>query len=201
MGSRVKGGEAERDVRGGDFHVNQAPSLTQRNYSVPQKDAIVALLRTLTDPRLAAGLYPVDRPTLGSQNGRFATPVGGGSTMPSGGIVAHAPFAPRLGESWFRLAVSGATPQAWTFLMFDTAIAAANGPFDVRLALTPAFQMFTIGPAGTTPSYTGGLAQVALPLPNVPALSGQTLFTQWLVLEPSAQGPFASSNALRITLQ
>jgi cytochrome c peroxidase len=183
--------------RGGDFHVNQAPSLTQRNYTVIEKDAIVAILRTLTDPRLAAGLYPFDRPRLGSETNRFPNSTGGG-TSPT--IVAHAPFAPRLGESWFRIALSGAQPQAWTFLMFDTAIGTAPGPFGVQLGLTPAFVMFTIGP-----SFAGGIAagtaQVPLPLPNAPALSGQTLFTQWLVLQPSSEGPFASSNALRITLQ
>jgi hypothetical protein len=39
-----------------------------------------------------------------------------------------------------------------------------------------------------------------LPLPNLPALSGQTLFAQWLVLEPSREWPLATSNALRIPL-
>jgi hypothetical protein len=39
-----------------------------------------------------------------------------------------------------------------------------------------------------------------LPLPNLPALSGQILFAQWLVLEPSREWPMATSNALRIPL-
>jgi cytochrome c peroxidase len=187
--------------RGGDFHANQAPSLTPRNYTIGEKDAIVAILRTLTDPRIALGVYPFDRPRLGSETQRFATPVGGGTAMPSGALVAHAPFAPRLGEAWFRLAMSGATPGAWTFLMFDTALAAAPGPFDVQLGLTPAFSIFTIGPAGSSPSYSGGVVQVPLPLPANPALGGQVLFTQWLSLEPSLAWPFATSNALRFQLQ
>ncbi len=49
--------------------------------------------------------------------------------------------------------------------------------------------------AGTT-----GVVQVPLPLPNVPSLSGQPLYAQWLVLEPSRQWPVATSNALYIPL-
>jgi rubrerythrin len=48
--------------RGGDFHDNQAALLTPRNYTIQEKDAIVALLNTLTDPRLAAGTLWADVP-------------------------------------------------------------------------------------------------------------------------------------------
>jgi hypothetical protein len=186
--------------RGGDFHVNQAANLTSRNYTVPEKDAIIALLATLTDPRIAAGIEPFDKPTLGSQNGRLATSIGQGGSTLSGQLQAHAPFAPRLGEAWFRLTLSGATMGTPAYLMWDRAPASGPAPFNLELGMTPAFEMFSIGTVGGMWPYASGVIQAPLPLPNLPALSGQTLFAQWLVLEPSRGWPLATSNALRIPL-
>jgi cytochrome c peroxidase len=186
--------------RGGDFHTNQAANLTPRNYTPAEKDALEALLRTLTDPRLAAGVAPFDRPTLGSQNGRLVTSIGQGALTQTGRLVASAPFAPRLGEGWFKLALSGATVGSPTFLMWDVAQRSAPMPFQIELALSPAFNIFAVGPAQWTFTMATGIQVVPLPLPNVPALSGQTLFAQWLVLEPSATAPIVTSNALRIPL-
>ncbi|HEX6811728.1 MAG TPA: cytochrome c peroxidase [Planctomycetota bacterium] len=186
--------------RGGDFHVNQAANLTVRNYTIPEKDAIVALLATLTDPRLAAGVQPFDKPTLGSQNGRLVTSIGQGEFTPVGQLQATAPFAPRLGEAWFRLTLTGATPGTPAFLMWDRAPATSPQQFNLELGMTPAFEIFAAGTVEWTWMMPGGILQAPLPLPNVPALSGQTLFAQWLVLEPSQSWPLATSNALRIPL-
>jgi hypothetical protein len=134
--------------RGGDFHANQAPNTGPRNYTQAEVDALVAVLRTLTDPRVAAGVQPFDRPLLGSQNGAFATSLGRGDTTSSGTLVATAPWAPRLGEAWFRLGLTGATHGAPTFLMWDTAVnPGAPALWNVQLALTPNFQVLTTGPA------------------------------------------------------
>jgi hypothetical protein len=186
--------------RGGDFHANQAPGLTTRNYTVPEKDAIIALLATLTDPRIAAGIQPFDKPTLGSQNGRFVTSIGQGGNTHSGHLQAHAPFAPRLGEAWFTLTLSGATPGTPAYLMWDRAPRSGPAPFNIELGMTPAFEMFSVGTMGWTFAIPTGVIQAPLPLPNLPALSGQTLFAQWLVLQPSREWPLATSNALRIPL-
>jgi cytochrome c peroxidase len=187
--------------RGGDYHVNQAPSLTVRNYTATEKAAIFALLMTLTDTRLVTGVQPFDRPLLGSQNGRLVTPIGDGMQTSGGYLTAHAPFAPRVGESWFRITLNGATVGSPAFLMFDVA-ASPGGPFNLELAMTPALQIFGIGVAqAASTSGANGVVQAPLPLPNVPSLSGALLFTQWLVLEPSAGSfQFATSNALRIPL-
>ena len=186
--------------RGGDFHTNQAANLTPRNYTVAEKDALQALLLTLTDPRVAAGVAPFDHPTLGSQNGRLVTSIGQGSTTPVGQLEAEAPFAPRVGANWFRVTLSGASVGSPTFLMWDTAASATSLPFNLQLALTPAFQVFAVGPAEWTFTMSSATKQVPIPIPNVAALSGQTLFTQWLVLEPSSSNLIATSNALRIPL-
>jgi hypothetical protein len=84
--------------------------------------------------------------------------------------------------------------------MWDTAAAAAPGPFGVQLGLTAGFQVFGIGPAEYTWTALTGVKQVPLPLPNAPSLSGAVLYTQWLVLEPAGASPFAASNVLRIPL-
>lgn len=189
--------------RGGDFHVNQAANLLPRNYTVVEKDAIVALLNTLTDPRLVAGTQPFDRPTLGSQNGNIVTPIGVGDTTAVGELVATAPYAPVLGEPLFRITLSGATPGSLTWLMWDTAVAAPNTlPFNLQLALSPEFLVFGMGPAQSNWIVPGiGLQQIPMPLPNQPVLQGAELFAQWLVLEASSATPILTSNALRIELQ
>jgi hypothetical protein len=187
--------------RGGDFHVNQAPSIGPRNYTQDQVDALVALLRTLTDPRVAAGVQPFDRPVLGSQNGVFVIPFGQGDTTVTATLVASSPWAPRLGESWFRLGLTGATPGAPTFLMWDTGAIASPTLWNFYLALTPDFQMLTTGPAQPWPGVAFGSAQMAIPLPNTPSLTGQYFFAQWLVLEASSSWPVAMSDGLIIPLR
>jgi len=188
--------------RGGDFHANQAPNTGPRNYTQAEVDALVAVLRTLTDPRVAAGVQPFDRPLLGSQNGAFATSLGRGDTTVTGTLVASSPWAPRLGEAWFRLGLTGATPGAPTFLMWDTAVNPGTPVlWNVQLALTPNFQVLTTGPAQACWIVPYGSVQTPLPLPNTPSLSGQTFFAQWLVLEASQNWPAATSNVLRIPLR
>lgn len=187
--------------RGGDFHSNQAPSLTPRNYTIAEKDALEAILRTLTDPRVAAGTYPFDAPTLGSQNGRLVTSIGPSGITAAGPLVASAPYAPRIGESNFRMTLSGASIGTPTFLMWDVAAATSPQLLDIQLGLTTSFVVFGMGPAAGV-WYTPGHAyvQAPMPVPNEPGLSGLVLYAQWIVLEASTQWPWATSNALRIPL-
>jgi cytochrome c peroxidase len=189
--------------RGGDFHVNQAANLFPRNYTVVEKDAIVALLNTLTDPRLVAGTQPFDRPTLGSQNGNIVTATGAGQTTAVGELVATAPYAPVLGEQLFRITLSGAAPGSLTWLMWDTVAAAPNTlPFNLQLGLSPEFQVFGMGPVQTNWIVPGvGMQQIPMPLPNQPVLAGAELYAQWLVLDATSANPILTSNGLRIELQ
>lgn len=188
--------------RGGDFHANQAPSLTPRGYVPMEKDAIIALLKTLTDPRVAAGEYPFDAPTLGSQNGNMPSYHGRGMETWSGERLAiHAPFAPRLGAQDFRILLSGATPGIFTFLLWDTGPSHGHMPLGISLAGSPAFVSYPMGVAGTLPSMPGnGVVEAAMPLPNDPGLRHMTLFGQWLTLEPSLTWPVSTSNAVRLQL-
>jgi hypothetical protein len=188
--------------RGGDFHVNQAANLSPRNYTSVEKDAIVALLNTLTDPRLLAGTQPFDRPRLGSQNGNIVTAVGTGQTTSAGELVATAPYAPVLGEPLFRITLSGAAPGSLTWLMWDTAAASTTMPYNLQLALSPAFQVFGMGPAQTNWIVPGvGMQQIPMPLPNQPVLAGAELYAQWLVFDVTSANPILTSNGLRLELQ
>lgn len=188
--------------RGGDFHVNQAANLFPRNYTSVEKDAIVALLNTLTDPRLVAGTQPFDRPRLGSQNGNIVTAVGTGQTTSAGELVATAPYAPVLGEQLFRITLSGAAPGSLTWLMWDTAAAPTTMPYNLQLALSPGFSIFGMGPVQTNWIVPGvGMQQIPMPLPNQPVLSGAELYAQWLVFDVTSPNPILTSNGLRIELQ
>jgi len=188
--------------RGGDFHANQAAGLTPRAYTVADKDALVAILRTLTDPRVTAGVAPFDRPLLGSQNGKLAQSFGTGMTTNAGTLTARAPFAPLLGDQQFSITLSGVTAGTLTFLMWDTAPSQVPGPANLSLARTGAFQWFGTGPATWMMSMPStGVALAPLPLPNNPGLRNLTLYGQWLALEPSGAWPVATSNGLRIELQ
>ena len=133
--------------RGGDFHTHQAPSLTPRNYTPAEKAALVAILKTLTDPRVAAGAQPFDKPTLGSETGLLTTSIGTGSTTAKGQMIATAPFAPLVGEQSFKVTLTGVTPGTPTYLMWDTALSYGNLPYNLELAISPAFKIFTVGPA------------------------------------------------------
>ncbi|MFY9341700.1 MAG: cytochrome c peroxidase [Planctomycetota bacterium] len=186
--------------RGGDFHANQAANLTPRNYTIAEKAAIIALLKTLTDPRLAAGAAPFDQPTLGSQNGRLVTSIGASAVTSQGPLVAYAPFAPRLGEAGFRLTLLGAAPGDQAILMWDVAPATGAMPFNLQLAVTPAFSLSSMGSMQAVFTVPSGMLQVPMPLPATPALSGQTFYVQWLVPVPSNHGPVSLSNGLRIPL-
>jgi hypothetical protein len=176
--------------RGGDFHANQAPNTGPRNYTQAEVDALVAVLRTLTDPRVAAGVQPFDRPLLGSQNGairdvarprRYDGPRHAGRVLAVGparrrSVVparAHGRHARRADVPHVGHRGEPGTPVLW----------------NVQLALTPSFQVLTTGPAQACWIVPYGSVQTPLPLPNTPSLSGQTFFAQWLVLEASQNWP------------
>ena len=188
--------------RGGDFHANQAPSLTPRGYTTAEKDALVAILKTLTDSRLLTGDAPFDRPLLGSQNGKLPSSFGEGMTTNAGALTARAPFAPVLGNQKFTITLSGVSAGTMTALMWDVARRQTSGPANLLLALSGSFQAFGTGPASWLMSMPStGVVRQRLPLPNAPSLRGMTLYSQWLVLEPAEGLSIGTSNGLQLQLQ
>ncbi|MCA8967115.1 MAG: hypothetical protein KDC48_19705 [Planctomycetes bacterium] len=188
--------------RGGDFGQNQSPGLTPRAYTTYQKDALEALLGTLTDPRVVAGTVPFDHPTLGSQNGKLPQPIGPGSAVGNGRATATTPFAPLLGENSFSILLDGVSAGAFTLMMWDTALLPSGpdpGNFYFALGTSPNFLVVPIGPAQDL--YGQGTSRLRMPLPANPAFRGLRLYAQWLVIEPSVAWNLATSNALGITLR
>lgn len=185
--------------RGGNFHTNQAPGLLLRQYDATDKAGLVAILRTLTDPRVAAGVAPFDRPLLGAQNGRIVTDHGPGTRSSSRRpVVAHAPLAPRAGEPSFSVTLSGVTPGAFTLLMWDTDPRVPDPTlFNLGLLTGPAFLCVAIGPALTLPNAPGiGVANVPLPLPAT--ARGLLLYCQWMAFESPGWAGIVTSNSLRL---
>jgi cytochrome c peroxidase len=182
--------------RGGDFHVNQAAQLTPRGYTVAEKDALVAALRLLTDPRVAAGQLPFDRPRIGAATLRHAGDLGYGAPTATGPLVATAPFNPLVGESLFRVTLRGATPGAPLLLLLDTQAAAVVMPFGLGVAGSPSLVVAAAGVAQSSGTAFRGTSVLPMAIPNLPALSGQFLVAQWLAVEPALGEPLATSNAL-----
>ncbi len=188
--------------RGGDFVQHQSPGLFVRNYTQHEKDALIALLRTLTDPRVARGTAPFDRPLLGSQNGKLPRSIGTGTPLGAASVRAQAPIAPVLGEGRFAVAVDGVSPGSFTLLMWDVALLPGGpdpGNLGFALATTANFAVFPVGPARAQAGT--GAAKVQLAIPGDPGMTDVRLYAQWLVVEPAAPQGLALSNALEITLR
>lgn len=187
--------------RGGDFHVNQSPNLLPRGYTAHEKDGLEALLLTLTDPRLAQGVAPFDRPRLGSENGRFVQALGPGLPTAAGRpVIADAPLPARLGEAQFALTLSGVTPGAFSLLLFDfVGIEPSVGNYNFVVGVTPTLLCV---PRGAAPAIGNvGVQHVPMPLPGDVSFRGLVLFAQWLSLEPSTEMGIVTSNGLRIEIQ
>lgn len=203
--------------RGGDFHASQAPGLLQRGLTAADKQALIACLGLLTDPRLANGTEPFDRPRLGSETGRLPTVVGIGSLLPNG-RRAHciAPQAPLLGEPACQVLLDDAPLGQPALLMLDVQIIPGGFQLDdleISLALTPALSAIRAGDTVITSPPSGAITPVpaldpsliagtstSFPIPNSPALRGVNLYAQWLFGQPSATLGIATSEALRLTL-
>ena len=126
---------------GGDFEAD--PLIQELNLSPSQRLALVAFLRTFTDPRVAAGLPPFDRPTLFSESALVAAPAGAGSAGTGGAVPQFLAVEPAyVGQTQFSLGARQLSAGAWTWLAFDASPATPPvqlGGADVHLALSPAF--------------------------------------------------------------
>lgn len=187
--------------RGGDFHVNQAPEIQPRTLTAADKQALVAFMNTLTDPRVAAGLPPFESPRLGSERQglrpvQVGTPTAGTGT-PS--LVARDPLF--AGNQNVSLAVTGVPTNTLTALVWDVALIPGGtnvlGPTLYVGATAPHLVLTGI----SQPTGTGsGFASVKFAIPNLPRLVGSSAYTQWLALDPNAPGGIAASSAIRLDI-
>lgn len=171
------------------FPDNRDPLLPQIVPGTFRNAVIDFMANALTDPRVAAGLPPFDRPTLRSEQ-PISTAYGTG--MPgTGGItpflIAEQPAFP--GAVDFRIGLGdGATLTKGAITVGPSA--SAMGPLWVDPATSVVLPIIT---------DADGTGTFNLPIPGLPALSGLVLNFQGFVLDAAAPLLFSSTAAASIT--
>jgi cytochrome c peroxidase len=183
--------------RGGDFDApNKDPRVRPLNLTNQQKADLVAFLkRPLTDARVRDELPPFNRPKLYSESNRV--PVITGSGRAGSGNIGPQTFAiepPLAGNPSFTVAVSRGLGGAQAVLVID-----ANDP-GVGDSI-PANGSFARVSVNLTGSGSGnGDGSYSLPIPNNPALLGQTFYGRWYIIDAGAETGFSVSQAFRFTV-
>jgi cytochrome c peroxidase len=191
---------------GGEFFDNQDPAINPLGLSALQISQIVDFLQNgLTDPRVAQGLAPFDRPTLHSELVPPNPLVYGSSS--SGSFPQEPfiiPFQPAfVGNPQYTLGLGHAIGQTLSVLAMSGTAAVPGTSFNgipVNIALNPAPLIVPVtlsGPAGVAGQ---GLGSVTVAIPNDPGLVGVTYFAQWFVPDALAPGGIAASRGIQITI-
>ncbi len=190
-------------ARGGDFADNQDPLIAAINGHIFVSDnlQLQALLNALTDPRVANGLPPFDRPRLWSEGPTALAEFGNGTAGANGTpLRVEALGAPYLGNGAFGVGVDGVAPNRFMFLLLDSAGSAVPTSVlgqDLHLALSPALQLFPLGLSSTAAGQ--GYATAVFQIPANPAVTG-TWWLQWAALDAAGPYGLVTSNALRFTV-
>lgn len=181
--------------RGGDFDApNKDPRVRELFLTMEERANLIAFLgRPLTDPRLAAGLPPFDRPTLYTESARVPT-VEGSGVAGSGGLVPEviAIEPPLLGNPSFTVAVAGALGGANALLVIDSADPGLVTPSEGELA----FESVVLQGAGAGE----GFGSVSLTLPSDASMLGRQWFGRWYVEDSGNGGTTAVSKLLRFAM-
>ena len=185
--------------RGGDFGLNQDPAIIPLGLSLGQRNVLVNFLQTaLTDPRVAAGTFPFDRPTLLSEMRAPGANLYGAGSLGTAGLVPHmmAETPSNLGNPDFRIGIGNALGNTQAVLGLSlTALVPplVVGGVPIHIGLGPTTILAELPLQGF--GAGNGLATVRFPIPNAPALSGFTFHAQWFVIDPAAASSIAASEA------
>ena len=183
--------------RGGDFTApNKAPAVRPLGLTPQQKAALVAFMtRPLTDPRVAAGTAPFDKPGLYSESGLVPQVLTGGVAgrggLPPQPVALEPPLA---GNPVFTVGVTGAKGGAEAVLVLDD----AEPPADQGVPASGSFARLTTTLQGSGAS--DGFGSVSLGVADDAALYGRVLYGRWFVDDASAPGGVASSPAFRLQI-
>jgi cytochrome c peroxidase len=192
---------------GGPNLDNKDPLLQPLNQPPPNgvpppaaDDLTVFLATALTDPRVAAGQFPFDRPTLASQRIPVAGFHYGLPSAGSGGRIPEmlAGVPANLGNPDFKVGLAnarGSSPAVF-LIGLQPAVTQLLG-VNVNIALGSEVHVPVLlggAPGGIGQGY--GNLQVGLPLE--PGLAGVTLFTQWWVWDAGVAAGAASSRGAEI---
>ncbi|HEX7313901.1 MAG TPA: cytochrome c peroxidase [Pyrinomonadaceae bacterium] len=184
--------------RGGDF---DAPNIDRNRIrplglNAQQRADLVAFLRNaLTDPRVAAGQAPFDRPMLYTESTRVPTPTGAGTNGSGGNVpVLTAVEPPLVGNPSFTVAVSNALGGAQAVLVVDSNDP-GTGP---HIPSTGSFARVSVQLSGSGAGQ--GFGSVSLQIPDSAALVGQTFFGRWFITDPGATGGVSVTPAFKMTI-
>ncbi|MBV9927865.1 MAG: DUF4214 domain-containing protein [Acidobacteria bacterium] len=184
--------------RGGDF---DAPNIDRNRIralglSAQQRSDLVAFLRNaLTDPRVAAGQTPFERPMLYTESTRVPALTGAGTPGSGGGVPTMIASEPPLaGNPNFTIAVSNALGGAQAVLVVDRNDPGAGPSVPSTGSFARVGVQLNGGGAGQ------GTGSVSLQIPNSAAFVGQTFYGRWYVTDAAAAGGVAVSAAVRFTV-
>ncbi|MGH9465597.1 MAG: cytochrome-c peroxidase [Thermoanaerobaculia bacterium] len=179
--------------RGGDFDgENKDILIHPLGLSEQDKaDLLAFLTRPLTDPRVALGLPPFDRPTLYTESSRVPTVEGSG--QPGSGdfvplVVALEP--PVMGNPSFTVGVWNALGGAEALLVIDDA--------DPGLVVPTCAGQFVCAPVVLQGAGAGaGFGSFSVAIPNEAALDEAEWFGRWYVDDAGGGFPAAVSQVFR----
>ncbi len=182
--------------RGGDFNPPGSPASRPLNLTPLQKSQLVAFMsRPLTDPRVAAGLAPFDRPALYSESVRVPEILTGGVAGTAGSPpVPEAVEPPLVGNPRFTIGVWNAAGGANAVLVIDD----AEPPVGGGIPASGSFARVETTLQGSGAS--GGFGSATLAIPDDVSLVGRTLYARWYVADAGADGGVAASPAVRFTI-
>jgi cytochrome c peroxidase len=184
--------------RGGDF---DAPNIDRNRIrplglSAQQRSDLVAFLRgALTDPRVAAGQAPFNRPMLYTESTRVPQLTGAGTPGSGGSVPSLTAIEPPLvGNPSFTVAVSNALGGAQAVLVVD-----GNDPgTGPNIPATASFARVGVQLSGSGAGQ--GFGSVSLQIPDSAALVGQTFYGRWYVSDPGAQAGVSVTPAFKMTV-
>ncbi|MBM4063613.1 MAG: hypothetical protein FJ265_21310 [Planctomycetes bacterium] len=189
---------------GGPFPDNKDPLLLPLQVPPQAANDLIAFVTTaLTDPRIAAGQPPFDRPVLASQRippGGFQYGIGSagsGGRVPT--MLAEVPA--NLGNVDFKAGVAnarGGAPGTLAVSVFpaNTQIQGVN--VLVEVFTTPALFWRQLG--GAAGAAGAGYGTVKFALPPEPTLAGITLYAQWFVWDAGVPVGLCSSRGAELRL-
>lgn len=190
--------------RGGDHHVNQDPLIHPLGLTGEEKEALVAFLGALTDPRVAQELPPFDRPEL--YRASSLQPYLFGLCTEGTGDVGPYPIAlepPHVQNASLTFGLRDALGGAPVVISFSLGV--YWGGYTVmgaKLYLDPALIVITkpLLLEGAPGVAGAGFASLHVPLDLSPAFVGLKVYQQWLVIDPGAPQGIAASPGVGMQL-
>jgi cytochrome c peroxidase len=176
------------------FPQNRDPLLPIPLNAQDRQDLVAFIAGALVDPRVAAGTFPFDAPTLFSQRPNTSLVQTGNGLAGTGGQVPQwiAVTPPNLGNEGFKVGVRAPITPAPAWLRVS-----ASPPVNDVVAPDEVVGPVTLGAsAGPLPGY----ATAHWPVPSEPAYAGATMYMQWIVADPNAAGGMSRSRPLIVTI-